>query len=121
MVPSAFNLIVFGLFLFALFELTWEELSSWLFACAVLNLITSLVSVYLSHLVFRVGCGIRSYQFQIIAFFNHFDGVEAETRKSQKKSFISVIRKRANQHKSCVLIARSDARQFFSVYVTETI
>ena len=36
----------------------------------------------------RVGCVIRSYQFQIIAFFNHFDGVEAETRKSQKQSFI---------------------------------
>ena len=51
----------------------WKELSSWLSACAVLYLMSSLVFVFLSGLIPWAGCGIRLSWFYTIAFSSFCD------------------------------------------------
>ena len=62
--------LLFIIFRIALWPSAGKEMSLGHFICVVLIVASSLLYVFLSHLVFGAGCGIRLYRFLIIAFLS---------------------------------------------------
>ena len=67
--PVIFDYL-FNMFKVASWTSTGKELISWLFDCAAISLCRLDLFVFLSRMVSGEGCGIRLYQFLIIAFLS---------------------------------------------------